>query len=44
MSENHTVLTGMLKQYAHEINEYMDGYRAIIDKSGIIPQLVLSEK
>ena len=44
MGENHTVLTEMLKQYVHEINEYMKGYHATIDKSGATPQLIISEK
>lgn len=44
MSENHAVLIKLLKQYAHEINEYMDGYHATIDNSGITPQLIISEK
>ena len=37
-------LLGMLKQYAHEINQYMKGYHAVIDKSGATPQLIISEK
>ena len=44
MNKNHIILTGMLKQYAHEINEYMDDYHATTDKSGTIPQLIISEK
>ena len=42
--KEHEYLIGMLKQYAHEINQYMNGYHAIIDNSGAIPQLIISEK
>lgn len=44
MNKNHIVLIEHLKQYAHEINEYIGGYHATIDNSGQCPQLRISEK
>lgn len=42
--KEHEYLLGMLNIYANEINCTWKKYRATVDKSGIIPQLIISEK
>lgn len=43
VDKEHEHLLGMLKIYASEINGTWKKYRASVDKSGAIPQLIISE-
>ena len=44
MTETRDNLWGALKRYADEINETSKTYHATVDNSGMLPQLLISQR